>query len=833
MATSSFFYGGSSAPEQNTVDELIDTLNQKVAETDLDRVAAEQARDRAETAASNAELSESNVAGLAQQAQEALTEASTSVTQAANSASSAAASASTASTQASNASTSATNAATSASSAATSATAASTSASSAAASAAASSASAAAASSTVSSLADPSGSSLVGFQPVGVGAVATAVQSKLRESVSVVDFGADPTGVADSTAAIQLAVNHLNTVSATQPCTLVFPSGSYLVSNEIDFTATGGQRRHVIGGDGFETARIRVNFPGYDKYVFKLGNPASPAYQRTISIEGFFFERVNTSVRAPVGIGGNAISQSRISNVFFGSWDNSTIQLYAPQNCRFENITFFGGGRAWDYKLTTGITVQQNGSTLTASGSLFSASDVGHTVALWGPAPNFGRRKTKITGYTSPTQVTVDTSYVDAVAFNIYFGSPLVSMTSGSATLTADASCFAATDVGIVVYVKGARANGRLLRATISAYVSPTQVTLSEAAGTSVTNVEFATPALDLHSYTADSGAGGSDNSFANLQIESHRGIAAVVQNQDQLSFSATKFHGLQTISSNGRYAMTPMWLDQASGFFQGSFDAQYIGEEKLFATYLSSPFNFEALTVRAAYDEKLLRVGLTAPGFEGGVVNLGTVSLLGVAPNTTSYSQLITDANTPIPGYALTGRLSANNIDLTQVHTGNRLYADSRGQAYFEDTNGIMPLVRLGDRGTGPTGGSLNPADITWNGTAPSGTAALQYRWQRIGNMVFFDFRLNYAVAGVTNSSLIILLPTDMPAPLFFNTIGANHLSFSFAGGLATAATAAPSLTRTWLKNSSPRIEIGMVLNSGSIAATHATGTGMYWTAG
>ena len=676
-----------------------------------------------------------------------------------------------------------------------------------------------------------SGSSLVGYLPAGTGAVATTVQAKLREEVSVLDFGADPTGVADSTAAIQAAVNQLNTVSATQPATLIFPAGSYLVSNEIDFTATGGQRRHVIGGQGFETARIRVNFAGHDRYVFRLGSPTTPAYQRGISIEGFFFERVSTSARSPVGIGGNAISQSRIANVAFGSWDNSTIQLYAPQNCRFQNITMFGGGHAWDYKSTTGITVQQNGTTLTASGALFAAGDVGKTVSLWGPSPNFQRRKTKITGFTSSTAVTVDTSYVDAVNFNIYFGSPLVSIASGSTTLTADAACFSASDIGIIVYVKGAAADGRLLRARITAFTSASQVTLSEAAGTTVTGVEFTTPALDLHSYGASGGAGGSDNSWDALQIESHRGVAAVIQNQDQLSFFGTKFHGLQTIASK-QYALSPMWLDQASGYFQGSFDAQYLGEEKTYATYLTAPFNFQSLIVRSAYDEKLLRVGLVASGFEGAVVQFDNVSVLGVAPTTTSYTQLIVDANTPVPGYTLSGRINANNIDLTQVHTGNRLYADSTGQAFFEDTGGTMPLLRLGDRGTGPTGGALTPADITWNGTPPSGTTNLRYRWQRIGNMVFFDFMLNYTVAGTSNSSLVILLPTDMPAPLFSTGSGTNDLAFAFRGGLSTGSTAAYTLSKTWLKNSTPRIEIGMVLNSGTISAAYAIGTGTYWTA-
>jgi hypothetical protein len=46
----------------------------------------------------------------------------------------------------------------------------------------------------------------VTYTPAGTGAVATTVQAKLRESVSVEGYGGDPTGVADSTIAIQNAL---------------------------------------------------------------------------------------------------------------------------------------------------------------------------------------------------------------------------------------------------------------------------------------------------------------------------------------------------------------------------------------------------------------------------------------------------------------------------------------------------------------------------------------------------------------------------------------------------------------------------------------------------
>lgn len=56
-------------------------------------------------------------------------------------------------------------------------------------------------------LSESGGSALVGFLQAGTGAVATTVQAKLRETVSVLDFGAVGDGVADDTAAVQAAVS--------------------------------------------------------------------------------------------------------------------------------------------------------------------------------------------------------------------------------------------------------------------------------------------------------------------------------------------------------------------------------------------------------------------------------------------------------------------------------------------------------------------------------------------------------------------------------------------------------------------------------------------------
>ena len=78
------------------------------------------------------------------------------------------------------------------------------------------------------------GSNYIGFLQAGTGAVTRTAQSKLRETVSVKDFGAVGDGVTDDTAAIQAALNYCNTWNlADQKPFLMGSPGTYLVSSTL------------------------------------------------------------------------------------------------------------------------------------------------------------------------------------------------------------------------------------------------------------------------------------------------------------------------------------------------------------------------------------------------------------------------------------------------------------------------------------------------------------------------------------------------------------------------------------------------------------------------
>ena len=76
----------------------------------------------------------------------------------------------------------------------------------------------------ITRLRSSAGAALVGFIQAGVGAVSRTLQSKAREVVSVKDFGAVGDGIADDTAAIQLAVNY---------GFCFFPEGTYKITDAL------------------------------------------------------------------------------------------------------------------------------------------------------------------------------------------------------------------------------------------------------------------------------------------------------------------------------------------------------------------------------------------------------------------------------------------------------------------------------------------------------------------------------------------------------------------------------------------------------------------------
>jgi len=92
----------------------------------------------------------------------------------------------------------------------------------------------------------------ISFKQTG-SSVERNVQLKLEEVVSVLDFGADPTGSEYSDVAIQAAMDSTAT-------TLYFPKGNYILNNQVTLSATSSV--YQFTGDGYLSSRIKCNASG-------------------------------------------------------------------------------------------------------------------------------------------------------------------------------------------------------------------------------------------------------------------------------------------------------------------------------------------------------------------------------------------------------------------------------------------------------------------------------------------------------------------------------------------------------------------------------------------
>jgi hypothetical protein len=165
-------------------------------------------------------------------------------------------------------------------------------------------------------------SQLITFIQAGSGAVQRTVQNKLREYVSVKDFGAVGNGIVDDTNAIKAAIDYALTVEKS----VYFPAGDYLwTANNYSISVSRGfgdftQRSLRLFGEGSNSSKFFINANG------KIFNVTSQLLFNQFIVEDLSFTLLNPSI-------------NNSATCFYVSYFTGYGAHFKFNNCNFYNWT--------------------------------------------------------------------------------------------------------------------------------------------------------------------------------------------------------------------------------------------------------------------------------------------------------------------------------------------------------------------------------------------------------------------------------------------------------------------------------------------------------------
>lgn len=184
----------------------------------------------------------------------------------------------------------------------------------------------------------------------------------------------------------------------------------------------------------------------------------------------------------------------------------------------------------------------------------------------------------------------------------------------------------------------------------------------------------------------------------------------------------------------------------------------------------------------------------------EGGVINWdnGDATLTQVGDVVTLAGA---DLKITTPGTAAT---SVATIDGTQTLTNKTIgVTQLNGGAYTMAVNNTNATANYTAVNHTYPGKQTYAGTATWTaGTAPSGATNHSYVWSQFNKTVTLNITLIYAVAGSTCTVVSMTLPTDCPAPLEMDGLGAASTKlYPGAGYHDSALGGNPGASRSWMR--------------------------------
>ena len=409
--------------------------------------------------------------------------------------------------------------------------------------------------------------SLVTYTPAGTGAVERTVQSVLRDTVSVTDFGAVGDGVTDDTAAIQAAIDAVETAGGGE---VVLPPGTYRTTAELDAKDRTNPIR--ISGHGKFNTYIYGDFIAPGDAILDVSFTTNAARINGVDVKGLGLIS-NGVLGDPMGLRAMRAQGSTFQDLWspgnftatYGGMFNINLMMTQVNNCQVIDCHFAGGFQPVPFDLT-GATFSGSsaGTTLTATTAVFTAAMVGETIVIGngtGSTDSTNYYVSTIASYTNTTTVEVTDAFGATFSGeNASIGIITGSISAGSATLTLDHPVATAAMVGMPIHIcladskVDAGTSPGVLATTISGYTNSTTLTLADNASVTQTSepVIFCPAVFVGHTETEYSETRQTnDCTFTDVQIEGFQGAGLIINRAVALYFNHCKFHGEGVTTAN------------------------------------------------------------------------------------------------------------------------------------------------------------------------------------------------------------------------------------------------------------------------------------------
>ena len=198
----------------------------------------------------------------------------------------------------------------------------------------------------------------VTYTPAGTGAVQTTVQTKLRESVSVKDFGAVGDGVTDDTAAIQAAIDAVNSSGGG---IVIIPSGNFIVSPSVISGISAYSRQACIVGK--DNVALKIDGTVKLKSATNIGSTLAAI------VTGLDTGLTNFQVFGSGTINGNSsnVTATQMIGVYLPCVDSVTVTDIRIINMPYLGVQFttalpYSSGNSFTNGIISGLTVKDIGN---------------------------------------------------------------------------------------------------------------------------------------------------------------------------------------------------------------------------------------------------------------------------------------------------------------------------------------------------------------------------------------------------------------------------------------------------------------------------------------